>query len=73
MPSKVYMTENEKLHATGMLEAGQSQNSIARHFDKSVISRLVSRYQQTGGVKIKEGTGRPKRTTPRYDRYLHIF
>ena len=42
-PPKVYTMENEKLHAIGMLEAGHSQNSIARHFDKfkSVISPLV--------------------------------
>ena len=26
------MMEYEKWHAIGMLEAGQSQNSIARHF-----------------------------------------
>ncbi len=75
MPPKVYMTENEKLRAIGMLEAGQSQNSIARHFgkSKSVISRLVSRYRQTGGVKIRDGRGRPKKTTPRQDRYLRII
>ena len=38
-----------------ILVAGQSQNSVANHFgkSKSVISRLVSRYQQTGGFKIK--------------------
>ena len=75
MPPKVYMTENEKLRAIGMLEAGQSQNSIARHFgkSKSVISRLVVRYRQTGGVKIRDGRGRHKKTTPRQDRYLRII
>ena len=59
----------------GMLEAGQSQNWIARHFGKSknVISQLVSQYWQTGGVKIRDGRGWPKKTTPRQDRYLSIF
>ena len=75
MPHKVYMTENEKLREIGMLEAWQSQNSIARHFgkSKSVISRLVSRYRQTDGVKIRDGRGRSEKTTPGQDRYLHIF
>ena len=46
---KVYMTENEKMRAIGIMEAGQSQNSIARYFgkSKSVISQLVSRYRLT--------------------------
>ena len=67
---KMYTTENEKWHATG-----QSQNSIARHFgkSKSVISQLVSWYRQTGGVKIRDGRGWLKKTTPRQDRYLRIF
>ena len=34
MPPKVYMKENETLHAIGMLQAGQSKNSIDRHFGK---------------------------------------
>ena len=75
MLPKVYMTENEKLHAARMLEAEQSHNSVARYFgkSKSVISRLVSRYQQTGRVKIRDGRGRTKRATPRQHRYLRIF
>ena len=75
MPPEVYMTEYEKLHAVGMLGAGQSQNPIARHFgkSKSVSLRLLSRYRQTGGVKISDGRGWPKKSTHRQDRYLRIF
>ena len=63
MLPKEYMTENEKLRAVGMLDAGQSQNSISRHFgkSKSVIAQLVSQYRQTGGVNIRNGRGRPKK------------
>ena len=70
MPPEMYM---KKWHAIGMLEAGQSQNSIAGHFGKSVILRLLSHYQQAGGVKNRDGRGRPKKTTPRQDRYSRIF
>ena len=36
MAPELYTVEYEKWHAIGMLEAGQSQNSIARHFGKSI-------------------------------------
>ena len=35
MSPNVYMTENEKLRAVGMSEAGEFQNSVAKHFGKS--------------------------------------
>ena len=75
MPPKVYMTENEKFHAIGMIEAGQSQNAVSRYFgkSKSVISRLMARYRQTGGVKIRAGRGRPRKTSPRQDRCLRTM
>lgn len=46
-----------KLLAISMLEAGQSQSTIDRYFDKSksTISRLEARYRQTADAKARAG------------------
>ena len=73
MPPIVHLMENEKLYAIGVLEAEQSQNSIARHFGKSKSVRNFATSVLTGGWgQIRDGRGRSKKTT-RQDRYLHIF
>ena len=33
----------------------------------------MSRYRRTGGVKIRDGRGWPKKTSPRQDWHLRIF
>ena len=75
MPPELYMTEYKKWHAIVMLEAGQSQNTIARHFGKIQKCNFATAVTipTDGWVKIRDGMGLSKKTTPRQDRYLRIF
>ncbi|ELU01685.1 hypothetical protein CAPTEDRAFT_228216 [Capitella teleta] len=63
------LSTNERRRAVGMLEAGSTQVRVARAFDvaRSQISRLWSRYRETGSVKDRPRSGRPRMTT----RLLH--
>ena len=72
MPPRQYLTEKQKWQAIGMVQAGQSQNQVARFFgkSKSVISRLVMLHRQTGNVTMRRGRGRLKKTTVRQDRLI---
>ena len=49
-----------------------SAKDVARHFQchESTISRLLNRFQQTGNVADRPRSGRPRKTTPREDRFL---
>ena len=55
-----------------MLSAGMSARDVARHFQRheSTISRLLNRFQQTGNVAYRPGSGKPRKTTPREGRFL---
>ena len=46
------LTENQRLRAVGMLEAGMAQNEVARHFGvhRNTISSLWRRFQQNANV-----------------------
>lgn len=56
MKENISKSENyiKQFHTRDMYEARQSQNLIARQFGKSkdVISRLVAKYRQMGGINI---------------------
>ena len=66
------MTFEQRERAIGMLTAGKSARDVARHFQRheSTISRLLNRFQQTGNVVDRPKSGRPRKTTPREDRFL---
>ena len=66
------MTFEQRERAIGMLIAGMSARYVARHFQRyeSTISRLLNRFQQTGIVTDRPRSGRPRKTTPREDRFL---
>ena len=66
------MTLEERQRAVGMLMAGMLIRDVARHFnrDNSTICRLRSRFQQTGNVADRPRSGRPRKTTPREDRFI---
>ena len=51
---------------------GDSQQSIADKFDinKSVISRIISRYRTCGNTKTLHGGGRPRLTSNRDDKAI---
>ena len=66
------MMFEQRERAIGMLTAGMSARDAARHFQryKSIISRLLNRFKQTGNVADRPRSGRPRKTTLREDRFL---
>jgi transposase len=48
--------------------------AIAVQFNvhKTTVYRLISRYKQTGSVEDRPRSGRPKKLTPREERYIHM-
>ena len=68
IPRRPGMTFKQREKAIGMLTAGMSARDVARHFQRheSTINRLLNRFLPTGNVK----SGRPRKTTPREDRFL---
>ena len=58
--------------ALGLLEAGMRANDVAGRFggNERTIYRLQARFRQTGSTKDRPHSGRPRKTTPREDRYL---
>ena len=66
------MTFEQRERAIGMLTAGMSARDVALHFQRheSTISQLLNRFQQTGNVADRFRSGRPRKTTPREDRFL---
>jgi transposase len=66
------LPESTAWRAIGRLEAGQTQRVVAEAIgvSRSVISRLWNRFQDTGGVRRRQGQGRPRATTARDDRYV---
>ena len=72
IPRRPGMTFEQRERAIGMLTAGMSARDVARHSQRheSTISRLMNRFQQTGNVADRPRLGRPRKTTPREDRFL---
>ena len=62
----------QRKRAIGMLTASMSARDVARHFQRheSTISRLLNRFQQTENVEDRPRSGRPRKTTPKEDRFL---
>ena len=60
--------------AIGMLEGGMTVNDVAVSFgvQRTTIWRLAQRFRTTGAVKDRPISGRPKRLTPREERYIWI-
>ena len=72
IPRRPGVTFEQCERAIGMFTASMSARDIARHFQrhKSTISRLLDRFLQTGNVADRPRSGRPRKTTPREDRFL---
>ena len=66
------MTFEQRERAISMLTVGMSTRDVARHFQRheSTIRRLLNIFQQTGNVADRPRSGRPRKTTPREDRFL---
>ena len=72
IPRRAGMTFEQLERAIGILTCGMSARDVARHFQphRSTISRLLNRFQKTGNVADRPGSGRPRKTTPREDHFL---
>ncbi len=58
----------------GQLDAGVNQGDVARRFgvSQSTVSRLRQKFRDTGDVKDRPRSGRPRVTTPQQDRYIQL-
>ena len=61
--------------AIGRLQAGQSQNEVARtlNVNQSTISQLWSRFQQTGSSNDRPRCGIPRIASHGQDSYIRVF
>ena len=69
MPRLSYL---DKALAIGKVEAGVPENQVAALFGVSpgTISKLKAKFCQTGDVKDRPRSGRPRKTTPQEDRFI---
>ena len=56
----------------GMLAGGMTVNDVAVIFGvhRTIIFRIAQRFRTTGTAKDRPRSGRPKRLTPREERYI---
>jgi hypothetical protein len=68
------LPENGRHRAIGMLEGRMTVNNVAVSFDvhRTTIWRLAQPFPTNGTVKHRPKSGRPKRLTPREERYIRI-
>ena len=68
----VRLSNVDRARALGMVQGGTSQENFARHFNvhKSTISKLMTRYRDTGDVKDRIRSGRPRITSANTDRRI---
>ena len=66
------LTLDQRNMTIGISTAGMKNKEIVRHFQvsKSSISRLRTKFRQTGSVNDLPRTGRPRKTTRREDNYI---
>ena len=69
------LTENHRLRAVGMLEAGMAQNEVARHFGvhRNTISSRWRRFQQNANTRDLPRTGRPRVTSRQQDNHIRLI
>ena len=65
------LTENERLHVIGMLQAGLAYNIVARHFGvhRNTIQSLLMRYRQSNNTTDRH---RSTRTQNSHIRMVHL-
>lgn len=68
------LPENDRQRAIGMVDAGMSIADVTVQFNvhRSTVWRLINRYRQTGTARDRPRSGRPKKLTPREERYLRF-
>lgn len=65
-------TPVEAAQAVALLQQGLSQRTVARQLNlsRSAVQRVYRRYLETGAFNRRPGTGRPRATTQRDDRFI---
>lgn len=65
-------TPTEAAQLVSLLEAGYGQREVARRLNlsRSAVQRVYRRYLETGTFVRRPGTGRPRATTERDDRFI---
>ena len=68
------LTEVQRCQVIALLMQGQRQQEVALQFgvDVSTIERLVRPLKDTGNDADRPRQGRPRVTTPRQDRAIHL-
>ena len=68
----VRLSNLERARALGVLQGGQTVAEVAIRFNvsRSTIKHLRHRFRNTGDVKDRPRSGRPRVTTVRQDRYI---
>ncbi len=69
------LTGNLRERAIGMLDAGLTAWNVARRMNvhETTISRLRTRYRDTGATLDRPRSGRPRVTTRNQDRYILLI
>ena len=69
------LTSVQRERAIGMLQAGSSALTVARHFGvhPATISRLRSRHEATGSTADRPRSGQPRVTTAGDDRRIRLL
>ena len=70
----VRLTDVQRGRANALLMQGQRQQQVANHFgvNVSTIERLVRRLRETGHLADRPRSGRPRVTSGRRDRTIHM-
>lgn len=70
-----HLSDFDKGRLCGLMEAGESVRDTARrmHLSKTTVQRWWSKYQKTGNVQRKRGSGRPRLSTARQDQRLVLL
>ena len=69
------LSEHERSGAIGMLKAGVRVSDVARYHNchPSTIQRLRDRYQATGTVKDRLGSGQPRMATGVKSQFMIVY
>ncbi|GFX11036.1 hypothetical protein TNCV_512961 [Trichonephila clavipes] len=72
MSQRSHLSDSEAWRVVGKLEGGQTQAEVAQAIgvSQSVISRIWSRFLETGSAGRRPEQGRRRATMPNEDRYL---
>jgi len=69
------LTENQSLHAIGMLQAELAHNIVARHcgVHHNTIQSLLMRFRQSGNTKNRQRSSRPRLTYRQQENHIKLI